>query len=76
MIANPPSLADTISRRIALRTSRRVRELDVEIHSDGVTLRGRTTSFHVKQLAQHGVREVLPDVRIENAIVVESAMLV
>jgi hypothetical protein len=30
-------------------------------------------SYHVKQLAQHGVRDLLPDRILENFITVESA---
>ena len=43
----------------------------VEVGPDRVTLRGRASSFHVKQLAQHGAQEALPGARLENAIVVE-----
>jgi hypothetical protein len=31
-------------------------------------LHGVALSYHVKQLAQQGVREFLPDVQLENAI--------
>ena len=38
-----------------------------------MVLRGLTTTYHVKQLAQHGVRHLLPPhVRLENVIVVEA----
>ena len=47
---------------------RPVRELAVEVDSGRVVLRGRATSYHVKQLAQHGVRDILPDAPLENAI--------
>ena len=47
-----------------------VQDLDVEIRQDRVILHGRTTTYHVKQLAQHGVRECLPEVVLENEIVV------
>ena len=71
MSTNPPSVADIILQRVSNRTGRRVRDLTVEVSPGRVVLRGRALSFHVKQLAQHGVREVLPDARLENAIVVE-----
>lgn len=71
MSTNPPTLADAVLQRITARTDRRVRDLVVEVGPDGVTLRGRARSFHIKQLAQHGVREVLPTARLQNAIVVE-----
>ncbi len=52
------------------RTGRRIRDLAVEVRPERVVLRGRAATFYVKQLAQHGVREVLPEVSLENAIVV------
>jgi hypothetical protein len=35
-----------------------------------VVLRGLAASYHVKQLAQHAVQQALPNVRLENALVV------
>jgi hypothetical protein len=60
-----------LERQVQRCTSRRVRNLAVELQPDCVVLRGRTSTYHVKQLAQHGVRELLPDMPLENAIVVE-----
>lgn len=71
MSTTAPTLSETLAARIATRTGGRVRGLAVEVRADGVTLRGRAGSFHVKQLAQQGVREVVPLLRLENAIVVE-----
>lgn len=71
MSTNPPTLADVVLRRVSDRTGRRVRDLVVEVDPNRVILRGTARSFHVKQLAQHGAQEVLPDARLENAIVVE-----
>ena len=73
MSMNSPNLADSILQSVSTRTSRRVRDLVVEVGPDGVTLRGRAASFHIKQLAQHGVRELLPKARVENAIVVQAS---
>jgi hypothetical protein len=53
---------------ILSRTGRRIRNLDVELKPEGVVLHGVALSYHVKQLAQQGVREFLPDVQLENAI--------
>jgi hypothetical protein len=66
-------LIDIVMQRVADRTGRRVKNLVVEIASggDSVVLRGRTNSFHVKQLAQQGAREARPNAHLENAIVVE-----
>ena len=64
-------LVEIVTERVAERTGRRVRNLVVEVEGDSVVLRGRTSSFYVKQLAQHGAREALPHAQLENAIVVE-----
>jgi hypothetical protein len=66
-------LTEVVTQNVVTRTSRRVRNLIVEVGGAGdrVVLRGRTSSFHVKQLAQQAAREALPNARLENAIVVE-----
>ena len=71
MSTNPPSLADVVLSRVTIRTDRRVRDLEVVVGPDRVTLRGRTNSFHVKQLALRGVREILPTATLRNEIVVD-----
>ncbi|MBY0512631.1 MAG: hypothetical protein K2P78_01815 [Gemmataceae bacterium] len=71
MSTNPPMLAEVVQEHVAVRTGRRVRELRVEVQPDHIVLRGRTSSFHVKQLAQHGAREAYPGARVRNVIVVE-----
>ncbi len=70
MSTTPPTLSELVLQRVATVTGRRVRDLAVEVAPDRVTLRGRAASFHIKQLAQHGVREVVPTLRLDNAIVV------
>ena len=73
MSATPMSMAEIVTQRVADRTNRRVKNLVVEVAATGerVVLRGRADSFHVKQLAQQGAREALPNAHLENAIVVE-----
>jgi hypothetical protein len=71
MVASAPQLKIELESHVQARTGRRVRDLAIELWPEGVVLRGRATTYHVKQLAQHGVRDVLPHVRLENAIVVE-----
>ena len=40
-------------------------------YSVRIILRGRTTTYYVKQLAQHGVRDIFPQICLENVIAVE-----
>jgi hypothetical protein len=65
-----PLSCQELELRVLARTGRRVRGLAVVVKADRVVLRGWAETYHVKQLAQHGVRELLPDLPLENAIVV------
>lgn len=71
MVHRSSLLQSELERQIQARTSRRVRNLSVEMVAERVVLHGLADTYYVKQLAQHGVRDVLPQVRLENAIVVE-----
>ena len=52
-------------------TGRRIRDLSIDVRPGRVVLHGQANSYHVKQLAQHGLCNALPrSVRVENAIVV------
>ena len=64
-------LQDRLEDQVRARTGRRIRNLAVELSAQGVVLRGQVSSYYVKQLAQHGIREVVPDLHLENSIVVE-----
>jgi hypothetical protein len=63
-------LCHELETHVLARTGRRVRGLTISISPDRILLQGQTATYHIKQLAQHGVREMLPDVPVENAIVV------
>lgn len=71
---SPPELQQELEQSVRTRTGRRVRNLAIELRPERIILRGHTDTYHVKQLAQHGVRDLLPQVRLENAIVVESTL--
>jgi hypothetical protein len=70
-----PSESTVLLRRlenqVRTRTGWRVRNLVIEMRSEQIVLRGNATSYYVKQLAQHGVREILPYVGVHNTIAVE-----
>jgi hypothetical protein len=63
-------LQSQIERHILTRTGYRVFNLFVEIRPEGLVLRGQANSYHVKQLAQHGARELLPTMPLDNSIAV------
>src|SRR5713226_5289205 len=49
------------------------RNLAIELNPERVILRGQASSYYLKQLAQHGIQECLPDLSLENSIVVDRA---
>ncbi len=63
-------LRSRLENHVISRTGRRIRDFGIELTPESVVLRGMTTTYYVKQLAQHSVLEILPDVELENDIVV------
>jgi len=66
-----PRLTKELETRVLARTGSRLHNLGIELSPEGVRLRGQTNTYHVKQLAQHSVREMMPDVRLQNDISVK-----
>jgi hypothetical protein len=67
-----PSAQQEVERHIHLRTGRRVRNLLVELEAGRIVLRGTADSYYVKQLAQHGVLDLFPDIALHNDIAVDN----
>jgi hypothetical protein len=63
-----PVLRRELECHVRARTGNRLQDLDIQLAPDGILLHGRTSTYYVKQLAQHGIRDVLPDVQLFNAI--------
>jgi len=63
-----PSIRKELETRVLACTGSRLRNLGIELSPQGVRIQGQTTTFYVKQLAQHCVREIMPDVRLVNDI--------
>jgi hypothetical protein len=62
------NVALMLEERILGRTGRRVQDLKIECDENCITLRGKTESYHVKQLALSAIREALPSFKITNGI--------
>jgi hypothetical protein len=57
-----PRLADleqAITQRVVERTGRQVGDLNVKIAGEQIVVGGRVVSFHIKQLAIHGVMDAI-----------------
>jgi hypothetical protein len=71
MVAAILPAADDLKVQVQSRTNRGVRNLSIEFRPGRVVLRGQTTSYYVKQLAQEELIGTLPaDFRLENSITV------
>lgn len=65
------NLQNVLERQVRCRTGHRIRDLDIDVSPERIVLRGRATSYYVKQLAQHGVRDILPLADLDNTIDVD-----
>jgi hypothetical protein len=71
MVAATFPHAGELEEQVQNRTNHGVRNLSVEFRPGRVVLRGQTTSYYVKQLAQEElIAAIPPDFRLENSIVV------
>ncbi len=61
-------LALSIERAVQRETGRRVRNLSVEVSTEGVHLKGHCSTYHCKQLAQHAAMTVPGGDRLTNSI--------
>ncbi|HWA99064.1 MAG TPA: hypothetical protein VG713_11255 [Pirellulales bacterium] len=61
-------LASSIERSVQQRTGYKIRDLRVEIDTEGVRLQGRCGSFYSKQLAQQAAMDMARDVALTNEI--------
>ena len=63
-------LATLIEKAVRQETSGGVRDLRVEVHSEGVMLTGHCDTFYCKQLAQHAAMAIPGGDRLTNDIIV------
>lgn len=67
-LAEAERLAASIERAVQQETRGGVRNLSVEIHPDGVFLKGRCRTYYLKQLAQHAAMAMPGGDRLTNQI--------
>jgi osmotically-inducible protein OsmY len=68
MSAEAEKLAIRIERQVRRQTGDKVRELKVEVHRDGIVLKGRCGTYYCKQLAQHAAMGLAGDRPLTNEI--------
>jgi hypothetical protein len=69
-----PELALQLERHVQVRTNWRIRDLAIELKPGRAILRGQASSNFTRQLAQHAVQDLLPDVRLENALAIDNSV--
>ncbi len=70
MVQHDASLLAQVESQIRLTTHDRIRHLSVEEVQGRVVICGRAPTYHAKQLALHGVLELLPGDRFRTEITV------
>jgi hypothetical protein len=60
-----------LQHRVLLRTGWRISNLLIEMHPGHAVLRGRATTHFARLLAQQAVQDLLPNLRLDNAIEVD-----
>ena len=65
---HPSALVLHLRNIVLQRTNRGIWNLAVEVLPERVVLRGETTTFYSKQLAQESIRKMLPLVTVQNSI--------
>ena len=63
-----PAIKLQLETRVLAKTGSQLRDLGIELSTDMVRLLGRSSTYYVKQVAQHCVHELLPNVRLVNDI--------
>ena len=69
----PMSMAE-LEEQVRRCLGRRVRDLYLTAHDDGIILQGRASSYYAKQLAQHAVMQRVPLPIVANKIEVDSTV--
>ena len=69
-----PHLTYELERHVQVRTNWRIRNLAIELEHNRAVLRGQATTNFTRQLAQHAVQDLLPGVRLENALAVDNSV--
>jgi hypothetical protein len=73
MAPNFARLEKELENRVLARIGRRLRNFGIELFPERVVLRGQAASYHIKQLAQHELLDLLPGRKLVNAIEVQPA---
>jgi predicted house-cleaning NTP pyrophosphatase (Maf/HAM1 superfamily) len=63
-------MPDDLRQRLLRRISWRVSDLHIELHGSHATLHGRATTSYARRMAEQAAQELLPQLRLDNAIVV------
>jgi hypothetical protein len=72
-VVGPFGPSRELQRHVLLRTAWRISNLLIELAPGRAVLRGRATTSYARLQAQQAAQEMLPHVRLDNAIEVDDA---
>ena len=61
-------IEELVEREVRIRTSGRIRQLEVRVVDGQVVIRGRTSTYYAKQLVTHAALETAEELGVMNEV--------
>jgi len=61
-------LVDQVEQAVQVRTGGRIRDLQILLSEGRVIVSGRTSTYYLKQLATHAIRDAVDDLSVQNDV--------
>jgi len=61
-------LVDQVEQAVQVRTGGRIRDLQIRLSEGRVIVSGRTSTYYLKQLATHAIRDAVDDLSVQNDV--------
>jgi hypothetical protein len=61
-------LVDQVEQAVQVRTGGRIRDLQNLLSEGRVIVSGRTSTYYLKQLATHAIRDAVDDLSVQNDV--------
>ncbi len=68
MLETRDRIEEIVEREVRLRTSGRIRELEVRVADGQLVIRGRTSTYYAKQLVTHAALENAEELSVMNEV--------
>ena len=61
-------LVDQVEQAVQVRTGGRIRDLQIRLSEGRVIVSGRTSTYYLKQLTTHAIRDAVDDLTVQNDV--------